>query len=144
MASALEINEILDLLPHRFPFVLVDRVLELLPGKRAVGVKNLTYNEPFFAGHFPTYPVMPGVLIIEAMAQLSGILAAKTSHSGGLMYLVGVDEAKFRKGVRPGDRLLLESNLIRQKGKLWKFEVIASVDGNKSVSALISTMSANS
>lgn len=140
---ALEIDAILELLPHKAPFVLIDRVLEIEPEK-AVGIKNLSYNEPFFAGHFPSYPVMPGVLIIEAMAQLSGILASKVSkaNAGSLMYLVSVDEAKFRKAVRPGDTLLLESRLIKQKAKLWKFEARATVEGRLSASASISTMSA--
>jgi 3-hydroxyacyl-[acyl-carrier-protein] dehydratase len=142
--STLDIDAILELLPHKAPFVLIDRVLEILPGNKALGIKNLSYNEPFFAGHFPSHPVMPGVLIIEAMAQLSGILAAKTAQTsaGNLMYLVSVDEAKFRKAARPGDTLLLESRLIKQKSKLWKFEATAAIEGKLSASASISTMSA--
>lgn len=143
--QSLEIDEILALMPHRAPFVFLDKVIELIPGQRALGLKNLAYNEPFFVGHFPSYPVMPGVLIIEAMAQLSGILAAKSTDGQleKLMYLVGVSEAKFRRRVRPGDTMMLESSIANKKGNLWKFKVKATVDNKAAAEAIISTMSAS-
>jgi 3-hydroxyacyl-[acyl-carrier-protein] dehydratase len=122
-----------DLLPHRFPFLLVDVVKELEPGKSIKAIKNVTANEPFFSGHFPGFPVMPGVLIVEALAQASGILILKSNEAYSpqrdLFYLAGVDKARFKRIVSPGDQLTLEAEVIRNKLDLWKFKCTASVDG---------------
>ena len=128
----MDINEISKLLPHRYPFLLVDRVLECRPGESLVAIKNVTINEPFFSGHFPRFPVMPGVLIIEAMAQASGLLAFKTNEDrpNGIFYLVGVENARFKRPVHPGDQLRLESRLKRTIRGVWMFDTEASVDGN--------------
>lgn len=120
--------EIMDLLPHRYPFLLVDRVVELDPGKRIVGIKNVTINEPFFQGHFPGHPVMPGVLIIESMAQVGGLLALKAL--GGekrLAYFAGIDNAKFKRPVVPGDQLRIEVEVIAHKGPIWKMHGVVKV-----------------
>ena len=112
----LKIDEILRILPHRYPFLLVDRITELEPGKRAVGLKNISANEEFFQGHFPNYPIMPGVLIIEAMAQVGGVLLlAMDEYRGKLALFAGVDKAKFRQTVYPGDQLITEAHMVR----LW-------------------------
>ncbi len=126
--------EILKLLPHRYPFLLVDRVIELVPGQRLVGYKNVTFNEPFFNGHFPGHPVMPGVLILEALAQACAILAYKSEGMDPkqkVTYLMAIDKAKFRKPVVPGDRLQLQVEVSRHKGAIWKQKGIATVDGIK-------------
>jgi 3-hydroxyacyl-[acyl-carrier-protein] dehydratase len=110
----LTIDEICDILPHRYPFLLVDRIVELEPGKRAIGLKNVSANEEFFQGHFPGYPVMPGVLIIEAMAQVGGVLLlAMEEYRGKLAFFAGVDKAKFRQSVLPGDQLVTEAEVVR-------------------------------
>ena len=128
----MNIHEILEYLPHRYPMLLVDRVLECEPGKRIVGTKNVTINEPFFQGHFPHHPVMPGVLIIEALAQVSAILSFKTlgnkPDESSVYYFVGIDEARFKKPVMPGDRLVLEAVLERHVRGIWKFQTQAKVD----------------
>ena len=118
----IEINEILRILPHRYPFLLVDRVLEFERGERIVGVKNVTINEPFFQGHFPDHPIMPGVLLIEALAQVSAVLAFKSAdgHDGSLVYFMGIDHAKFRKPVVPGDQLRMEVKVLRKRTPYWK------------------------
>ena len=124
----ISVKEIMDLLPHRYPFLLVDRILELDSGKRIVGIKNVTINEPFFHGHFPGHPVMPGVLIIESMAQVGGILALKAL--GGekrLAYFAGIDNAKFRRPVVPGDQLRIEVDVTAHKGPVWKMHGVAKV-----------------
>ncbi|HBR18442.1 MAG: 3-hydroxyacyl-[acyl-carrier-protein] dehydratase FabZ [Deltaproteobacteria bacterium RIFCSPLOWO2_12_FULL_43_16] len=136
----IDINEILKILPHRYPFLLVDRVVEFEAGKKAKGIKNVTINEPFFQGHFPGHPIMPGVLIIEAMAQVGGILAFKSApppvplmegdKGGGAVYFMGIDKAKFRKPVLPGDRLELVLEVTKQRGVIWVFKGEAFVDGN--------------
>ena len=125
----IEINEILTLLPHAFPFLLVDRVIEYEPEKRIVGVKNVTFNEPFFPGHFPKNPVMPGVLIVEAMAQTAGILAFK-SYPGirGNVLFIGIDNARFRKPVTPGDQLKLVLEVVKHRKEIWVFDGQAYVD----------------
>ncbi|VAW93388.1 3-hydroxyacyl-[acyl-carrier-protein] dehydratase, FabZ form [hydrothermal vent metagenome] len=137
----LDINEILQYLPHRYPFLLIDRVIDFEPGKKLVGFKNVTYNEPYFTGHFPQKPVMPGVLIIEALAQATGILAFKSSDrkpdDNKLYYLVGIDNVRFKTPVGPGDRLQLEAQVVTTKRGVWKFNCIASVDGEHVVSAEI-------
>ena len=118
----LDINEIMRILPHRYPFLLVDRIVEHEPGKRIVGLKNVTINEPFFPGHFPSFPVMPGVLIIEAMAQVGGILAYLASSDEirkKICYFVSIDNAKFRRPVVPGDQLRIEMDAISSRRNIW-------------------------
>ena len=132
----MDIKEIQRILPHRYPFLLVDRIIEIDPGKRIVGIKNVSVNEPFFQGHFPGYPVMPGVLIIEAMAQVGGVLAFKSVEekmdiSGKLVYFAGIDKAKFRKPVFPGDQIRFELEVIHVKEPYWKLKGLALVDGKK-------------
>ena len=128
----IRIEEILKILPHRYPFLLVDRILELEPGKRVVGVKNVTYNEEFFQGHFPGQPVMPGVLVLEAMAQVAGIalLGMVPDREKKLLYLSGVDRCRFRRPVVPGDQLRIEAKIMSLKNKFCKCRATASVDGN--------------
>jgi 3-hydroxyacyl-[acyl-carrier-protein] dehydratase len=121
-------QEIMDLLPHRYPFLLVDRVVEWEPGVRIVGLKNVTINEPFFIGHFPGYPIMPGVLIVEAMAQTGGILALKALGGGKkITYFAGIDRCRFRRQVVPGDQLRLEVTTTAHKGLVWKMHAEARV-----------------
>lgn len=123
-------QQIQEILPHRYPFLLVDRVLELEEGKRAVGLKNVTINEEFFNGHFPHYPVMPGVLIVEALAQVSAvIMLTKEGNEGRLGLLAGIDHCRFKKQVKPGDQLRLEVTITRVKGAIGKGTGIATVDG---------------
>lgn len=136
--SILDIRQILGLLPHRYPFLLVDRVLDYTPGECIIAVKNVTMNEPFFQGHFPDVPVMPGVLIMEALAQAGGILVVKstdTSVEGKLFLFTGMERVRFRKPVYPGDRLELHCRLLRHKLKLWKMEGKAYVDGQLAAEA---------
>lgn len=131
----LDIMEIRDLLPHRYPFLLVDRILEIEPGKRAVGIKNVSANEPFFQGHFPTYPVMPGVLIIEAMAQVGGCALLTMDEAKApegvknIVLLTGVDECRFRRKVVPGDQLRMEAVITKIRGSVGKCMTRATVDG---------------
>jgi 3-hydroxyacyl-[acyl-carrier-protein] dehydratase len=127
-----DIREIMDLLPHRYPFLLVDRILEMEEGKRIVGIKNVTINEPFFQGHFPGSPIMPGVLIIEAMAQTWGILvlASEPDMAGSKNVLfLGIDNARFRRPVYPGDQLRFELQALNLKRSIWKFKGEAFVNG---------------
>ncbi len=125
----MNIKEIQKLLPHRYPFLLVDRIIEIQPGVKAVGIKNVTVNEGFFQGHFPEQPIMPGVLIIEAMAQVAGILAfGSEANLGKSVYFMSIEKAKFRKPVIPGDQLRLEVNILQQRGNVWKFAGNALVD----------------
>jgi len=130
-AIDMDINAILKQLPHRYPFLLVDRVLECKPGESIRAIKNVTYNEPYFAGHFPYRPVMPGVMIIEALAQTAGILAFRTAgvvpDEETRFYFVGIDKARFRKPVEPGDQLTLTAQLERSFKGIWKFSTIALV-----------------
>jgi 3-hydroxyacyl-[acyl-carrier-protein] dehydratase len=129
----MDIHYILKQLPHRYPFLLVDRVLECKKGESLVAIKNVTINEPFFPGHFPHRPVMPGVMILEALAQATGLLAFETagaaSEDNMLYYFVGIDSARFRKPVEPGDQLRMEVKLLRHSRGIWKFEANAKVDG---------------
>ena len=129
----MSIREVLRHLPHRYPFLLVDRVLSCEPGKTLVALKNVTINEPFFAGHFPRLPVMPGVLIVEALAQASALLAFRTMRAQmddeSVYYFVGIDRARFKKPVTPGDALRLEVTLQRHMRGIWKFRGEARVDG---------------
>ena len=121
----LDINEIMEVLPHRYPFLLVDKVEEMELGKKIVGIKNVTINEPFFQGHFPGHPIMPGVLIVEAMAQVGGILAFKSEPDktdGSVVYFMGIDNARFRKPVLPGHQLRLELEVIKRRRAIWRFK----------------------
>ena len=128
------IGEILNLLPHRYPFLMIDKVVSLEKGKSITAVKNTTINEPFFQGHFPGYPVMPGVLILEALAQAGGILAYKTEENDDLRnkltYFMGIDKARFRKPILPGYSVLLKVELIKRKQFVWVFSGKAEVEGN--------------
>ncbi len=135
----LDINEIMKTLPHRYPFLLVDRVKELELNKRIVAIKNVTINEPFFQGHFPGHPIMPGVLIIEAMAQVGGILAYKSQPDteGKVVYFMGIDKAKFRRPVVPGDTLEFVLEVIKQRRNIWVFKAQAFVDGERAAEAEI-------
>lgn len=126
----LDIQQIKAIIKHRYPFLLVDKIIELEEGKRAVGIKNVTVNEKFFNGHFPEYPVMPGVLIVEALAQVSAIaMLAQEGSQGRLGLLAGVDKCRFKKQVKPGDQLRLEFEITRLKGPIGKGKGLASVDG---------------
>lgn len=125
-----DVQKIREILPHRYPFLLVDRILEIIPDKRIVGLKNLTINEAFFQGHFPSFPVMPGVLIVEALAQVAGVLMLqKPENIGKLAFFMGIDGVKFRKPVVPGDQLMLEADVIRWKTRTGKVKGTAKVDG---------------
>ena len=137
----IETKEIIKLLPHRFPFLLVDRIVEFEPGKRAVGIKNVTCNEPFFEGHFPHTPIMPGVLIIEAMAQTGGVLAFKTfPEKRGSVFFLGIDNARFRRPVIPGDQLKMVVEVLKQKMDIWIFEGKAYVNDEIVAEAKIMAM----
>lgn len=137
--NSLDIHEILQHLPHRYPFLLIDRVLEYVPESYLIGIKNVSYNEPYFTGHFPQRPVMPGVLILEALAQATGILAFKTvariPDKNSLYYFVGIDKARFKLPVEPGDQLRLDVRYIKRMRGIWKFTGTATVDGNLVCSA---------
>ncbi len=129
----MDIHQILEHLPHRYPFVLVDRVLEIELGKKIIAVKNVSINEPFFPGHFPHHPVMPGVLIVEALAQAAAILSFKTGNfmpsDDSVYYFAGIDKARFKKPVTPGDQLILEVSIDRILKGIWKYNCFAAVDG---------------
>ena len=137
--TTLDIRAILEHLPHRYPFLLVDRVLELEAGKRIVALKNVTINEPFFVGHFPHLPVMPGVLQIEALAQAAGILSFQTmgrvSDDRSVYYFVGIDSARFKRPVVPGDQLRLEVEIVRVARSIWKYRGRATVEGQVAAEA---------
>ena len=137
----MDVCEIREYLPHRYPFLLVDRVVELEPGKTIVAYKNISVNEPFFDGHFPDKPVMPGVLIVEALAQTAGILGFRTMNKrpadGSIYYLVGADDVRFKRPVVPGDRLQLEASVVTEKRGIWKFDCRATVDGELACEASI-------
>ncbi|WP_088041638.1 3-hydroxyacyl-ACP dehydratase FabZ [Bacillus sp. EAC] len=126
----LDIKAIKEILPHRYPFLLVDRIIELEEGKRAIGLKNVTANEEFFNGHFPDYPVMPGVLIVEALAQVGGVAALSLEQNKGKLALfAGIDNCRFKKQVVPGDTLRLEVELVKMRGPIGKGKAVATVDG---------------
>ncbi|MFN4281971.1 MAG: 3-hydroxyacyl-ACP dehydratase FabZ [Alphaproteobacteria bacterium] len=128
----IDLQRIMQMIPHRYPFLMIDRVEDVIAGESAVGIKNVTINEPFFQGHFPSEPVMPGVLIIEAMAQTSAVLVVHTlgkEFEGKLVYFMSVDSARFRKPVTPGDRIHIHVVKDRNRGNVWKFNAEAKVDG---------------
>lgn len=137
-----DIGSIMEIMPHRYPFLLVDRIIELEPGKRVVGIKNVSINEPFFQGHFPGHPIMPAVLIIEAMAQTGGVLLLSSvdDPSGKLVYFSGIDQARFRQPVTPGDQLRFELELIKLRGPICKMTGVAYVDGDKVAEAELMSM----
>ena len=141
METVMEIDEIREYLPHRYPFLLVDRVVELIPGESIVGYKNISINEPFFDGHFPDKPVFPGVYQVEAMAQVAGILGFRTMNKkpadGSIYYFVGADNLRFKRPVVPGDQLMLRAKVLSDRRGIWKFEVSCDVDGQIASAATI-------
>ena len=139
----LDVNQIQKLIPHRYPFLMIDRAVNIVEGKSILGIKNVTMNEPFFVGHFPNHPVMPGVLIVEAMAQAAAVLVVHTmgeSAHGKVVYFMSVEEAKFRRPVTPGDVLMFHCETQRSRGNVWKFSGIAMVDGVRVAEAVYSAM----
>jgi 3-hydroxyacyl-[acyl-carrier-protein] dehydratase len=131
-ADMLDIGRIMHAIPHRYPFLLIDRVVDLVPNVSAIGIKNVSINENFFAGHFPNHPVMPGVLVIEAMAQTAAVLVVETlgpDSAGKLVYFMSIEGAKFRRPVVPGDQLRIHVSKGRNRGNVWKFNAVARVDG---------------
>jgi 3-hydroxyacyl-[acyl-carrier-protein] dehydratase len=126
----LDVQQIKEIIPHRYPFLLVDKILEIEEGQRAVGIKNVTANEEFFNGHFPDYPVMPGVLIVEALAQVGAVaMLKKEENRGRLAFFAGIDNCRFKRQVKPGDQLRLEVEMIRVRGSMGKGKGVATVDG---------------
>lgn len=140
--EAVDILGLMKLLPHRYPFLLVDRIIDIDADNSAVGIKNVTINEPHFQGHFPDQPVMPGVLIIEAMAQTAGAICIKSQNTDkpSLVYFMTIDNAKFRRPVMPGDRLHIHVNKLKKRGNIWRFACEALVEGAKAAEAEISAM----
>lgn len=140
------IGSILKHLPHRYPFLLVDRIVDWEAGSRMSAIKNVTFNEPFFEGHFPDFPIMPGVLIVEAMVQVGGLLACKSEPEATRdkhVYFMGIDKARFRRPVTPGDQLRLEIEVTKHRGKVWQFDAAALVDGERAADAqLMATITA--
>ncbi len=140
MERIYDIQEIMNFLPHRYPFLLVDRILEIVPNEKIVALKNVTINEPFFQGHFPGAPIMPGVLIVEAMAQTGGALFSASKpeeRQGAIFYFMGMDNVKFRKPVVPGDQLIIEVKVLKMRSKVVKMSGIASVDKKRVAEAEI-------
>ena len=138
----IEIDEIMAMIPHRYPFLFIDKVTEIVPDTTAIGIKNVSMNEPFFQGHFPGHPIMPGVLIIEAMAQTSAILVVETTgkRTGAVVYFMTVEQARFRQPVFPGDQLKLHVEKKRSRGNVWKFSAKATVEGKLMAEAVYSAM----
>jgi len=144
--DAIDVHRIMEMIPHRYPFLMIDRVVDIVPDIKATGVKNVTINEPYFAGHFPERPVMPGVLIIEAMAQTAAVFVVHTlgpESEGKLVYFMSVDGARFRKPVEPGDQLHVEVTKQRSRGNVWKFTGEAKVDGKLVAEATYAAMIMN-
>jgi len=140
---AFDIAQIMEAIPHRYPFLLVDKIVDVEKGETTVGVKNVTINEPFFPGHFPQKPVMPGVLILEAMAQTAGVLAIDflgEDAKGKVVYFMGIDGAKFRQPVVPGDQLRMKVTKTRGGGAVWKFDAVATVEGTVVAQAKLTAM----
>ena len=141
--SVIDINRIMDMIPHRYPILLVDRVLEIEAGERAVALKNVSMNEPHFQGHFPNFPVMPGVLIVEAMAQTSAIVCVESlgaEAEGKVVFFMTIDDARFRKPVVPGDQMIIEVTKVRSRANVWKFSGVAKVDDKVCAEATFSAM----
>jgi len=141
--TVIEVARIMEMIPHRYPFLLVDRIVNLVPGATATGLKNVTFNEPYFAGHFPGVPVMPGVLIIESMAQTSALLVVATlgpDAEGKLVYFMSIDGARFRKPVVPGDSMLVTVKRLQNRRNVWKFSCCAKVEDNLVAEATIAAM----
>ncbi len=141
--ESIDIVKIMEMIPHRYPLLLVDRIIQFESGKSATGLKNVTMNEPHFTGHFPAAPIMPGVLIVEAMAQTSAIMVVKTlgkESEGKLVYFMSIDDARFRKPVTPGDTLHLHVEVIRSRGTVWKFKGTAKVGDKLCAEATFSAM----
>jgi 3-hydroxyacyl-[acyl-carrier-protein] dehydratase len=141
--TLIDIEKILQMIPHRYPLLLIDRVIEVVPHESAIGIKNVTFNEPHFMGHFPSKPIMPGVLIVEAMAQTSAVLVVETlkgQASDKLVYFMSIEEAKFRKTVTPGDTLYLHVKKERNRGNVWKFTAEAKVNEALVAEATFSAM----
>ncbi|HRC27357.1 MAG TPA: 3-hydroxyacyl-ACP dehydratase FabZ [Alphaproteobacteria bacterium] len=142
-APKIDITRIMEMIPHRYPFLLIDRIVDFVPGERAVGLKNVSINEPQFQGHFPAFPVMPGVLIIESMAQTAAILVVQTlgkDAEGKLVYFMTIDEARFRKPVVPGDAMYIHIEKLQVRRNVWKFRAEAKVDGRVCAEATYSAM----
>ncbi len=137
--NSMDIHDVLEHLPHRYPFLLVDKVIDFEPGKSLLALKNVSYNEPQFMGHFPQKPILPGVLVIEALAQATGILAYKSTNTkpsdDSLYYLVGIDKARFKRPVNPGEQLMLKVDVIKNMRGVWKFKAVATVDDQLVASA---------
>ena len=137
--ALMDIHEILKYLPHRYPLLLVDRVLAFEPGKSLTALKNVTINEPFFTGHFPHHPVMPGVLVIEALAQAAALLTLRTANveadENSIYYFVGIDNARFKRPVEPGDQLILKATVLKERIGIWKYAARAEVDGRVAAEA---------
>lgn len=141
--SVLEVEDLMRLLPHRYPLLLVDRLVDIVPGEGAVGIKNVSYGDQFFQGHFPQKPVMPGVLIIEAMAQSAAAYTSYTEEldvEGKVVLFMGVDKARFRRPVIPGDQLRIAVRTVQRRAPVWRFEGVASVDGKRAAEAQFSAM----
>lgn len=138
-----EIMDVMRMIPHRYPMLLVDRVIDMVKGERATGIKNVTINEPYFQGHFPSRPVMPGVMVIESMAQTAGILVVHTlgpDAEGKLVYFMSIDEARFRKPIAPGDQVMVHVFKERSRGNVWRFRGEAKVDGQLAAEAVFAAM----
>ena len=143
VGAKIDIERIMEMIPHRYPFLLVDRVINMVDGESATGIKNVTFNEPHFVGHFPQKPIMPGVLIVEAMAQTSGLLVVHTlgkAAEGKLVYFMSIEEAKFRKPVTPGDTLEIFVQKAKARGNIWKFACEAHTANGKVAEAIVTAM----
>ncbi len=143
VTDTIDINRIMEMIPHRYPFLMIDRMVDVIADKSAVGIKNVTINEPFFQGHFPSLPVMPGVLIIEAMAQTAAVLVVQTmgqQAEGKLVYFMSIDQARFRKPIGPGDCVRIHVEKQRSRGNVWKFKGQARVEDNLMAEATFAAM----